>query len=235
MKIKHTVTLTIEEVFDFVKNIFAKKGYSGEFTIDNLKTLCEEKTIDIYLDRIGESDEKILLNSDHIIFPDILIKRLVSRACHLSVFFFHLEKENLQVILNEAFQRIKSEQKEILNFLYELDKDIHSRTVQKLKDVPGNLKDTELRAIYRDFSKEVFILLKKKTIPLKLKYSREDILNFSIRKVGFSARTENCLRAYEIEFVSNLLEISDEKLIRLHNFGNVSFEEIRFFKELYNF
>ena len=58
------------------------------------------------------------------------------------------------------------------------------------------------------------------------KISNADVLNKPIAELGLSTRALNCLKWRDINYIGELLELSDRDLMRIRNMGKHTFNEI---------
>ena len=55
----------------------------------------------------------------------------------------------------------------------------------------------------------------------------DDIYQTPIMRLGLSPRTHNCLMSVHVTKVGEILEMSNEDLLKIRNFGEKSLEELR--------
>jgi len=232
MEITHNATITLDEILLAVNNLFKKQGYVTKFTLSQLKKVCREKTVTIVVRKSAEDSASLL--KENIFFPEDILRALAGKNANLSIFFNHVVNTKIQEVLNDAFQKLDESEQKILSTKFQLEKPVPMRTVQKLKNIP-QIKIKDLFSVYSSFANKTLQILRFSIKTLETKYTSENILNFEIKKAGFSVRTKNCLIAGQIEIVGDLLKKDEHELSRYRNFGNSGIREISDFKELYQF
>lgn len=108
---------------------------------------------------------------------------------------------------------------------------IWDNTLKKIADAPNELKakgqlieklqnqlhDKQVRKEQDDA---------EKAAEAKLSPEQRKLLNTHVSDCNFSIRTQNCLKAAEIETIRDLLKRSRSELLKFRNFGKKSFAEI---------
>ena len=111
------------------------------------------------------------------------------------------------------------------------------------KIVSRRLNNGGLSFTFIDATDEVVRILeenfteKEKQTPVKNKKKPIDhatLIKMKVSDLGFSVRTENCLRAVDVETVADLCKQNRKKLLQYRNFGHKSLEELEQFMKRNN-
>lgn len=243
MKIKTkfvSLSLSIEEINEAIKDFLLKKGYDVLDTVTNKEInnllLSDELVLNAQKKMIKESDPL----QGKISFPSIFISRLGGKD-NLDVFLNNLDRNYLQEILTDVYNQISEENRKIISFAYYLDKPFvgKKKTGDEIKK-EFNSNEGGSFLLGKAISEFVFFLktqflnkLENNTLVTKyIGMGKEEILNMEIADSGLSLRTFHCLKSANIQTIEQWFNSDEGEFHRLRNFGSVCFEELHLLKKM---
>ncbi|NCD01115.1 hypothetical protein EOL94_03430 [bacterium] len=237
---EHVVfSVSLEDVNLAVVEILKKKGYTpvrslnnndiqslislGEFLIDTKKGIIPEK--------------------EKLYFSEYFLNRLSGVRFILNMFFNNVDKKQINEIVGQAFYSISEKEQKVLISSFSLDKENGVKKVKSTEEVYSlsgvSSRDEVLvlvANIISDLSAKVESIfvneLEKGNLSgiLINESEKEDLKSSKIIELGFSAKTTNCL--YNLT-LKEVLEVENDELLKIRNFGKESLREVQFFKTLY--
>lgn len=241
-----SLSLDIEEINKAIEAFLTFKGYEiiEPLNLEDYKKFISSSELIINAKKITSKDKN---NMNRRYFPDILISRIGARNS-LDIFIANISEKEMIDYLNFVFNEISEVSQLILNFAYEMDKQI------LLKPKSGNeilqrfeqINNTDTKGVYilrdaiSEFSNQLEILLIKELqnncIIIKNRgSSREEILETRIEKVGLSMRTIHGLKSIGVETLDDLFNDKIlQNLLRIRNLGKTAVKEVNILKKMYN-
>lgn len=234
--IKNKSFETLEEVREFLKRRKLERYY---------EEITKTKTADLntaeLLMYIFELEDGYEVNSEIKISPESIEE--------------HIEENFLWIIkkrLNEQCQKVMYERiinkrtlraiGKLLNISQERVRQIEAKSIRKLKYMRGylvlgekiNNYYKEIEDLERDLQRKVYSikiniekLQKQELTEEEVKEIVKKDFNMPIEELDLSVRSYNCLKRSGMQTIRDLIETSDEQLIRIRNMGRKSFKEIK--------
>ncbi len=237
MKIKHTTSISIEEILDAVKALLKKKNYEfkGSFGVSKLKPLLQGKTINLEVVPIHNYATDEFSFPSRLFFHEAVTEALKGQTHVIGVFFSNVSESQVQIFMNQVFQSLDEGSKQILIGMFQLDKPVKERTKQRLKSLGGVTFSTMVKA-YSLFGQKLLDCFRRSISELELKDgdSVSVLLGKSLRDAGFSRRVCNSFDYLKQKTIKDLFETSEKDLLSLRNFGRKGLREISDLKSLYD-
>ncbi len=173
-------------------------------------------------------------------FPESFLKAIAGRKpAPLELIFAQVETETIQKMVSNAFNDLSDVMKKFLMDKYYDFDPVHMGQKRSTKELEGKYNYAESLQISYDglgqLALHIFNQLQSEEVlrPRKA-YGKEELLAMTLREVGFSTRTYNCLRAADLDPVEHLLNYPLEKLKHFRNFGELGVLEIKYFLRIHD-